>query len=132
VASAESASVRKIRVFHCDDSRPFTRLCWFWLSAHSDIEHVGEAHTLEAAFEAIAVLRPDVVLLDTMGAPSDTTALHEIRARAPGARVVVLSGYVNLMPLGGDADAYVAKGDDEGPLLEAIRLLARSGASGIS
>jgi len=90
------------------------------------------AHTLEAAFEAIAVLRPDVVLLDTMGAPSDTTALHEIRARAPGVGVVVLSGYVNLMPLGGDADAYVAKGDDEGPLLEAIRQIARSGAPGIS
>ena len=116
--------MRTIRVFHCDDSQPFTRLCWFWLSTHSDIEHVGEAHTLEAALEAIAVLRPDVVLLDTMGAPSDTTALREIRARAPDARVVVLSGYVNLMPLGGDADAYVAKGDDEGPLLEAIRRVA--------
>jgi DNA-binding NarL/FixJ family response regulator len=122
--TAETACVRKIRVFHCDDSRPFTRLCWFWLSAHADIEHVGEAHTLEAALEAIAVLRPEIVLLDTMGAPDDATALHEIRARAPGARVVVLSGYVNLMPLAGDADAYVAKGDDDGPLLEAIRKVA--------
>jgi DNA-binding NarL/FixJ family response regulator len=122
--TAETACVRKIRVFHCDDSRPFTRLCWFWLSAHADIEHVGEAHTLEAALEAIAVLRPEIVLLDTMGAPDDATALHEIRARAPGVRVVVLSGYVNLMPLAGDADAYVAKGDDDGPLLEAIRRVA--------
>ena len=116
--------MRTIRVFHCDDSRPFTRLCWFWLSAHADIEHVGEAHTLEAALEAIAVLRPDVVLLDTMGAPTDATALHEIRARAPGTRVVVLSGYVNLMPLAGDADAYVAKDDEDGPLLDAIRKVA--------
>ena len=116
--------MRTIRVFHCDDSRAFTRLCWFWLSGHADIEHVGEAHTLDAAFEAVAVLRPDVVLLDTMGSPTDMTALHEIRARAPGARVVVLSGYVNLMPLDGDADAYVAKGDDEGLLLEAIRSVA--------
>ena len=116
--------MRTIRVFHCDDSRPFTRLCWFWLSGHEDIEHIGEAHTIEAALEAVAVLRPDVVLLDTMGAPNDTTALNEIRARAPGARVIVLSGYVNLMPLDGDADAYVAKSDDEGPLLEAIREVA--------
>ena len=116
--------MRKIRVFHCDDSRPFTRLCWFWLSAHADIEHIGEAHALDAALEAVAILRPDVVLLDTMGAPNDTTALREIRARAPGARVIVLSGYVNLMPLDGDADAYVAKGDDEGPLIAAIRSVA--------
>jgi DNA-binding NarL/FixJ family response regulator len=118
--------VRTIRVFHCDDSRAFTRLCWFWLSAHADIDHVGEAHTVEAALEAITLLHPDVVLLDTMGSPTDLAALHDIRARAPGARVVVLSGYVNLMPLDGDADAYVAKGDDEGPLLDAIRSVVAS------
>jgi DNA-binding NarL/FixJ family response regulator len=116
-----------IRVFHCDDSRPFTRLCWFWLSGHEDIEHVGAAHSLEEAYATVAASRPDVVLLDTMGAPSDTTALNEIRVRVPEARVVVLSGYVNLNLLSGSADAYVAKGDDEGPLLEAIR-----GVAGIS
>jgi len=113
-----------IRVFHCDDSRPFTRLCWFWLNGHQDIEHVGAAHSLEEAYATVASTRPDVVLLDTMGAPSDTTALKEIRARVPAARVVVLSGYVNLKLLSGSADAYVAKGDDELPLLEAIRTVA--------
>jgi DNA-binding NarL/FixJ family response regulator len=113
-----------IRVFHCDDSRPFTRLCWFWLSGHEDIEHVGAAHSLEEAYATVAASRPDVVLLDTMGAPSDTTALKQIRARVPQARVVVLSGYVNLKLLSGDADAYVPKSDDEGPLLEAIRRVA--------
>jgi hypothetical protein len=30
------------------------------------------------------------------------------------------------MPLDGDADAYVAKGDDEGPLLDAIRNVVAS------
>jgi DNA-binding NarL/FixJ family response regulator len=118
--------VSPIRVFHCDDSRPFTRLCWYWLSAHEDIEHVGAAHSLEEAYAAVATVRPDVVLLDTMGAPSDTTALRELRSRAPNARIVVLSGYVNLMLLSGDADAYVAKGDDEGALVETIRAVARA------
>ncbi len=51
-----------IRVFHCDDSRPFTRLCWFWLSGHEDIEHVGAAHSLEEAYATVAASRPDVVL----------------------------------------------------------------------
>jgi DNA-binding NarL/FixJ family response regulator len=110
-----------IRVFHCDDSRPFTRLCWFWLNGHEDIEHVGAAHSLEEAYATVAATHPDVVLLDTMGTPSDTSALAEIRSRVPEARIVVLSGYVNLQLLSGDADAYVAKGDDEGPLLDAIR-----------
>ncbi len=113
-----------IRVFHCDDSRPFTRLCWYWLSGHGDIEHVGAAHSLDEAYATVAASHPDVVLLDTMGAPSDATALHEIRARVPNARVIVLSGYVNLNLLRGDADAYVAKSDDESPLLGAIRAVA--------
>ena len=41
--------------------------------------------------------------------------------------MVVYSGYVRLMrpgQLGADADAYLEKGDDEGPLLEAIRSVA--------
>ncbi len=59
-----------------------------------------------------------------MGAPSDTTALQVIRTRVPRARVVVLSGYVNLNLLNGDADAYVAKGDDESALVDVIRNVA--------
>jgi DNA-binding NarL/FixJ family response regulator len=110
-----------IRVFHCDDSPPFTRLAWHWLSGYDDIEHVGAAHSPEEALAAIADARPDVVLLDTMGAPNDPTLLREIRARVPAARVVVYSGYVRLMPLDGGADAYVAKDDDEHALVEAIR-----------
>jgi DNA-binding NarL/FixJ family response regulator len=118
--------VSPIRVFHCDDSRPFTRLCWHWLSGHEDIEHVGAAHSLEEAYATVATAHPDVVLLDTMGTPSDTTALREFRSRVPNARIVVLSGYVNLLLLSGDADAYVAKGDDEGALVEIIRTVARA------
>ena len=41
-----------IRVLHCDDSEAFTRLVAFWLAEHDDIEHVGEAHTAEAALAA--------------------------------------------------------------------------------
>ena len=111
-----------IRVFHCDDSRPFTRLCWHWLSGYEDIEHVGAAHSLAEALATVAATRPDVVLLDTMGAPEDApAALRQIRARVPHARVVVCSGFVDLLPLGGDADAYVAKRDDETELVDAIR-----------
>lgn len=101
-----------IRVFHCDDSQPFTRLAWHWLSGCPDIHHVGAD--------------PDVVLLDTLGAPHDTALMEAIRARVPRARVIVYSGYVRLMELGGGADAYVAKGDDERELLAAIRRVAAS------
>jgi|SRR4051812_18488093 len=116
-----------IRVFHCDDSEAFTRLVAFWLAEHGDLEHVGEAHTAEAALAALPGARPDVVLLDTMGLPGDDSLLHAIRGVAPQARVVVYSGYVRLMQegeLGEAADAYLQKSDEEGELVATIRRVA--------
>jgi DNA-binding NarL/FixJ family response regulator len=113
-----------IRVFHCDDSEAFTRLVAFWLAEHPDIEHAGQAHTADEAIAALPAARPDVVLLDTMGRPGDDTLLLAIRAAVPGVKVIVYSGYVRLMQegaLGHEADGYLEKGDEEGPLLEAIR-----------
>jgi DNA-binding NarL/FixJ family response regulator len=118
-----------IRVFHCDDSEAFTRLVAFWLAEHADIEHVGAAHTPEAALAAIAPLAPDVVLLDTMGLPGDDSLLRGIRSVAPDAAVVVYSGYVRLMhegELGTGADAYLQKSDEEGELVATIRRVAAS------
>jgi DNA-binding NarL/FixJ family response regulator len=116
-----------IRVFHCDDSEAFTRLVAFWLAEHPDIEHVGEAHTAEAALAALPQARPDVVLLDTMGVPGDDSLLRRIRAAVPAAAVIVYSGYVPLMregALGGEADAYLAKTDEDAELVDTIRQVA--------
>ena len=121
-----------IRVFHCDDSEAFTRLVAFWLAEHDDMEHVGEAHTADAALAALPAVRPDVVLLDTLGRPGDDTLLQAIRAASPGAKVIVYSGYVRLMQegaLGQSADGYLEKGDDEGPLLDAIRAVVKPSTS---
>ena len=65
-----------------------------------------------------------MILLDTLGRPGDDSLLLAVREAAPGAKVIVYSGYVRLMQegaLGDQADAYLEKGDDEGPLLDAIR-----------
>ena len=117
-----------IRVFHCDDSEAFTRLVAFWLAEHDDMEHVGEAHTAEAALAALPAARPDVVLLDTLGRPGDDTLLLAIRAAVPGVKVIVYSGYVRLMQegtVGEGADGYLEKGDEEGPVLDAIRAVVK-------
>jgi DNA-binding NarL/FixJ family response regulator len=119
-----------IRLFHCDDSEPFTRLVAFWLAEHPDIDHVGEAHTAADAVAALPAAHPDVVLLDTMGRPGDDALLESIRSAAPGARVIVYSGYVRVLRedvLGARADAYLEKGDDEAALVELIRQVAGSG-----
>jgi DNA-binding NarL/FixJ family response regulator len=116
-----------IRVFHCDDSEAFTRLVAFWLAEHADIEYAGEARTAEAAVAALPQARADVILLDTMGRPGDDALLASIREAAPGARVIVYSGYVRLMhegALGREADAYLEKGDDDAALVALIREVA--------
>jgi DNA-binding NarL/FixJ family response regulator len=113
-----------IRVFHCDDSVPFTRLVRHWLGEHAELEHVGAAHTGAEALERLPAAKPDVVLLDTMGNPGDSDLVSAIRTAAPGARVIVYSGYVRLAGremLENGADAYLAKGDDEEALVRAIR-----------
>src|SRR3954454_17208700 len=113
-----------IRVFHCDDSEAFTRLVSFWLAEHDDIEYAGAAHTAEGALEMLEDLDADVILLDTLGKPGDDALLTAVREVAPHAKVIVYSGYVRLMQegeLGDGADAYLEKGDDEGPLIDAIR-----------
>ena len=74
---------QRIRIFHCDDSAPFTRLVAHWLDEHGDLEHVGAAHTGDEAIAAIGPAQPDVVLLDTMGSPGDTALLRQIRTAAP-------------------------------------------------
>jgi DNA-binding NarL/FixJ family response regulator len=74
-----------------------------------------------------------VILLDTMGRPGDDSLLNEIRAAAPGAGVIVYSGYVNLMheaALGHAADAYLSKDDEEGPLVATIRAVAERRRAG--
>ena len=118
---------QQIRIFHCDDSTAFTRLVSHWLDEHPDIEHVGAAHSGDDAVAAIGSSRPDVVLLDTMGSPGDTSLLRRIRSQVPQARVIVYSGYVSLLEeggLGAEADAYIEKGDDEDALVAMIRAVA--------
>src|SRR5215210_7417850 len=114
----------RIRLLHCDDSPAFTSLVRHWMDEHDDIEHVGAAHTGAEALELLTSEQPDVVLLDTMGSPGDASLLAEIRRVAPEARVIVYSGYLSILDsdqLGGDADAYLEKADDDRALVAMIR-----------
>jgi DNA-binding NarL/FixJ family response regulator len=121
---------QEIRIFHCDDSEAFTRLVRHWLDEHEGIEYAGAAHSGEEAIEALPEARPDVVLLDTMGSPGDPALLRRIRTAVPQARVIVYSGYLSIVnsdELGGEADAYLAKSDDERTLVTMIRAVAARG-----
>lgn len=116
-----------LRVFHCDDSVPFTELVRFWLADHADLEHVGAVHDRAGALDTVAAAHPDVVLLDTLDAgPGEPSLVEDVRRLAPGAHVIVYSGHppglarrvVDAAP-----DAVVQKAADERELVTTIRRL---------
>ena len=114
-----------IRVFHCDDSEAFTRLVAFWLAEHDDIEHVGAgAHGRGRRWRRSRRSNADVSCSTRSAGPATTRCCSRSATSRRTRSVIVYSGYVRLMQegaLGHEADAYLEKGDDDGPLIEAIR-----------
>lgn len=118
---------RRIRVFHCDDSEPFTELVRQWLLDAPDLVHVGAAHEPNAARQAIPAARPDVVLLDTMTWASSRLTVGEVRDLAPGVHVILYSGYPRQLAekiLEGSGELYLKKSEGDAELLAAIRSVA--------
>ena len=111
-----------IRVFLVDDVRELRTLVRLTLEEDPEIEVVGEASDGRSGVDGVAAAKPDVVLLDlSMPDMDGLEALPLMRARAPEARLVVLSGHeagrVSLEALQQGATRYVNKGAD----LESIR-----------
>jgi DNA-binding NarL/FixJ family response regulator len=117
------AMTGRIRVLLCDDSRSLATLVEHWLEDHDDLEFVGSILHKADCVPVVRRTQPDVVLLDTMGNPYDSSTLDNIRNTAPDARVILYSGYVAL--LGAQqlpaADAYLDKGAGHDELVAAIR-----------
>jgi len=122
--------VAPIRVLVCDDVASFRALMRYTLQEDPEIEVVGEAADGMAAIAAAERLQPDVVLLDlTMPILDGLDAIPSLLQRAPGTRVVALSGW------GADrmgeaareqgAVAYLEKSDD----VQAIRAAVRAAAA---
>jgi DNA-binding NarL/FixJ family response regulator len=119
--------VSRTRVFHCDDSGSFLVLVRHWLEEHDDMEWAGSERDRARAGAAVAAAAPHVVLLDTMGRPGDGDLIRSIRDAAPGVKVIVYSGYVGMLGaerLGGEADGYLDKAEDDAALVALIRSVA--------
>ncbi|MGZ8633655.1 MAG: response regulator transcription factor [Solirubrobacteraceae bacterium] len=118
-----------IRVLVCDDVEAFRALMRYTLQEDPGIEVVGEAADGVAAIDAAERLQPDVVLLDlTMPVLDGIDAIATVLERAPGTRVVALSGWgaerMAERALAQGAIAYVEKTDD----VQAIRAAVRAAA----
>jgi DNA-binding NarL/FixJ family response regulator len=121
--------VPPIRVLVCDDVEAYRALMRYTLPEDPGIEVVGEAANGQAAIERAGELQPDVVLLDmTMPFLDGIDAIPQVLARAPGARVVALSGWgadrMADAAFAQGAVAYVEKSDDVQAVRDAVRAAA--------
>jgi DNA-binding NarL/FixJ family response regulator len=122
--------VAAIRVLVCDDVEAFRALMRYTLQEDPGIEVVGEAADGMAAIGAAERLQPDVVLLDlTMPVLDGIDAIPAVLARAPGTRVVALSGWgaerMADAALEQGAVAYVEKSDDVQAIRAAVHAAVR-------
>ena len=108
--------VRVRRVLLVDDVRDLRTLLRMALEGEGSFEVVAEAENGLEAIEQAALHQPDLVVLDlSMPVLDGLEALPRILQSAPGARVVVLSGFdgsrMRAPALAAGAVAYVEKGD---------------------
>ena len=123
----------RIRVLVVDDQRLMREGLRILLELEPDLTVVGEAGDGQAALDAFAGLRPDVVLMDVrMPIMDGVEATRRLRERWPGAKVVILTTF--------DDDEYVFEGLRAGALgyllkdvsghelAKAVRTVAAGGA----
>ncbi len=115
-----------IRVLIVDDHAVVREGLRSFLTLQDGIEVAGEAADGEEALEIAAQLRPDVILMDLVMPRLDgLAAMRALRERLPGARVIVLTSFLDddkLLPaLRSGAAGYLLKNAQPQELVRAIR-----------
>jgi DNA-binding NarL/FixJ family response regulator len=89
----ERSAPAPVRLVICDDNDELRALLATLLEHGGALEVVGEAGDGHGAPDVVRAAAPDVVLLDLhMPGPDASRLVRELRAAAPGAAIVTLSG----------------------------------------
>jgi DNA-binding NarL/FixJ family response regulator len=123
----------RIGVFLLDDHEVVRRGLRDLLAAEPDIDVVGEAGTMASALARVAVLRPDVAVLDVRLPDGDGVSVcREIRSTLPGTACLMLTSYGDDQALFGaimaGAAGYVLKQACGAELISAVRTVAAGGS----
>lgn len=118
-----------IRVMLVDDQPAVRQGLRMRLALESDLTVVGEAGDGAAALTLAEEQRPDLVVMDLeMPVMDGITATEELRRRAPGSAVVILSihedSQMRARAEAAGAAAFVAKHEGPEALIEALRRAA--------
>ncbi len=120
----------KIRIVVADDHTLIRQGIVGLLNAQADMQVVREVGSGQEAVQAAIEATPDVLLMDiTMPGLNGLDATREIRRRAPGVSVLILTMHDRedylFQALRAGAAGYVLKGADIQELLSAIRSVRR-------
>lgn len=124
----------EVRVLVVDDQEPFRRAMASVVAETTGFEVVGQAGSGEESVEAVAALRPDLVLMDVnLPGMDGLEATRRLRAGDRPPVVLLLSTYdeesgVDFVSESGAA-AYVTKSDFGPDRLEAVWSAAQRSAS---
>lgn len=118
-----------IRVVIADDHNVVRKGIRDLLSDEDDITVVGEARNGQEAVDLALALRPDVVVMDiAMPELTGVEATRQLRAQAPGVRVLVLTAYDDDPYIYGLLDAgatgYILKTAESREIVRAVRATA--------
>ena len=121
---------RPVRVLVVDDQTLFREALTTLLGVHDEVEMVGAVEDGAQALEAVALLRPDVVLMDLRMPVLDGVATtRRLAVEHPDVRVLVLTtfdGDDEVFPaLRAGAVGYLLKDATASRLVEAVQAAAR-------
>jgi DNA-binding NarL/FixJ family response regulator len=122
-----------IRILIADDHPVVRDGLRAMLSTQSDFQVMDEAIDGAAAVRQAAYLQPDVILLDLeMPELDGVTALQQIRAGNPAARVIILTAYDSderiVSAVAAGAKGYLLKGAPREDIFQAIRVVYEGGS----
>lgn len=122
----------KIRILIADDHTIVRAGLAALLGTEADFAVVGQAKNGEEAVQEAVRLQPDVVIMDLMMPKKDgVTATAEIQAKAPTAKVVLLTTFGTsdgiAHALRNGAKGAILKNTDNAQLTAAIRTIAQGG-----
>lgn len=121
---------RPLRILCVDDNEMVATALGRRLAIEPGVEWVGVVFNGIEAYERILEARPDLVLMDIDMPEIDVFAVvAQLAQVAPGIRVVMLSGHVDVelieRAIDGGAWGYLSKNDDIPELVECMRRAAR-------
>ncbi len=119
--------MKKTKVLIVDDSDAVRDGLRSILSAHTNIEIVGEALNGLDAITGTSDLHPDIILMDDQmpGMNGVEAALH-VKERFPGIKVLLLAVHKDCIEeaLAAGVDGYLMKDCQRGELLQMVRALS--------